>query len=239
MIKAGVTYRIITDHLGSPRLVVDVATGAVAQRIDYDEFGQVLNDSNPGFQPFGFAGGLDDRDTKLVRFGARDYDALTGRWTAKDSIGFGGRSANLYAYVSGDPINLTDPLGLQDTFATMMMENDLQRLMDGRITEQQFENANKARALGTAVGAAGALAASTGAAEVALWEAISYLGLETLSLAAFQVATLYLESKVLVPTLKELWRLLKLIDWNQPINPEREKYLREHGYGRGACGKLQ
>ena len=65
MIKGGVTYRIITDHLGSPRLVVNAANGAVAQRMDYDEFGNVLQDTSPGFQPFGFAGGLYDRDTGL------------------------------------------------------------------------------------------------------------------------------------------------------------------------------
>ena len=31
-------------------------------------------DTNPGFQPFGFAGGLYDRGTELTHFGARDYD---------------------------------------------------------------------------------------------------------------------------------------------------------------------
>ena len=40
--------------------------------------------------PFGFAGGLHDRDTNLVRFGARDYDPSIGRWTAKDPIDFAG-----------------------------------------------------------------------------------------------------------------------------------------------------
>ncbi|GEM_PF-2378082 len=112
MIKGGVTYRIVSDHLGSPRLVVDVATGAVAQQLAYDEFGNVLSDSNPGFQPFGFAGGLYDPDTGLVRFGARDYDAVTGRWTAKDPIRFGGGDTNMYAYVGANPINRVDPLGL-------------------------------------------------------------------------------------------------------------------------------
>ena len=81
MIKAGATYRLVSDHLGSVRLVVHVATGAVAQRLDYDEFGQVLTDTNPGFQPFGFGGGLYDRGTGLVRFGARDYAPQFGRWT--------------------------------------------------------------------------------------------------------------------------------------------------------------
>jgi RHS repeat-associated protein len=86
MVKSGQTYRFLVDHLGSVRMVVNVGTGVVAQRMDYDEFGNVLVDTHPGFQPFGFAGGLYDADTGLVRFGARDYDAVTGRWTAKDPI---------------------------------------------------------------------------------------------------------------------------------------------------------
>lgn len=64
-------------------------------------------------QPFGFAGGLFDQDTKLTRFGARDYDAETGRWTAKDLIRFGGRDTNLYGYTFNDPINLIDEDGLR------------------------------------------------------------------------------------------------------------------------------
>ncbi|HEX8204348.1 MAG TPA: RHS repeat-associated core domain-containing protein, partial [Isosphaeraceae bacterium] len=111
MIKGGVTYRIVADHLGSVRLVVDAATGAVAQRIDYDAFGIILLDTNPGYQPFGFAGGMYDRDTGLVRFGYRDFDPAVGRWTMKDPIGFAGGDGNLHAYVGGDPQNWVDPYG--------------------------------------------------------------------------------------------------------------------------------
>jgi len=113
MIKGGITYRIITDHLGSPHLVINITNGSIAQRMDFDEFGRVTADTAPGFQPFGYAGGLYDRDTKLVRFGSRDYDAEAGRWTAKDSIGFSGGDTNLYGYVVGDPINRIDPSGFQ------------------------------------------------------------------------------------------------------------------------------
>ena len=97
------------DHLGSPRLVVNPASGALAQRLDYDEWG-VTTDSPPGFQPFGFAGGIYDRDTGLVRFGARDYDPGIGRWTSKDPSSFLG-GFNLYEYASGDPVNFFDPMG--------------------------------------------------------------------------------------------------------------------------------
>ena len=112
MIKNQITYRIVSDHIGSPRLVLDADTGAVVQRIDYDEFGNVTFDSNPGFQPFGFAGGVYDPDTGLVRFGARDYHPQLGRWTAKDPVLFGGGEANLYSYARNDPINFADPSGL-------------------------------------------------------------------------------------------------------------------------------
>ncbi len=112
MVKGGVTYRILSDHLGSPRLVVDVTSGAILQRMDYDEFGTVITDTNPGFQPFGFAGGIYDRDTGLTRFGARDYDPEIGRWAAKDPIRFKARDMNLYGYVFNDPVNVADPAGL-------------------------------------------------------------------------------------------------------------------------------
>ena len=112
IVKAGVPYRMLTDHLGSVRLVIKISDGTVAQRIDYDEFGRVLSDTNPGFQPFGFAGGIYDPDTKLTRFGVRDYDAEAGRWTSRDPILFAGKSLNLYAYVNNNPMNFNDPLGL-------------------------------------------------------------------------------------------------------------------------------
>jgi RHS repeat-associated protein len=111
MLRNGATFRIIADQLGSPRLVVDVASGQVVQRLDYDAFGNVTSDSNPGFQPFGFGGGLYDAQTRLVHFGAREYDAGTGRWMTRDPIGFGGGDANLYAYVGNDPINNVDVQG--------------------------------------------------------------------------------------------------------------------------------
>jgi len=111
LLKGGNVYRLISDHLGSVRLVVDTATGTIAQRIDYDEFGVATVVSGAGFQPFGFAGGLTDSATTLVRFGARDYDPQVGRWTAKDPIGFASGETSTYIYALNDPVNLQDPTG--------------------------------------------------------------------------------------------------------------------------------
>ncbi|MBX3173812.1 MAG: RHS repeat-associated core domain-containing protein [Gemmatimonadaceae bacterium] len=111
LVRGDSTYRLVRDHLGSVRLVVNVATGTVAQRIDYDAFGIEVQNTNPGWQPFGYAGGLGDAQTGLVRFGARDYDPVAGRWTAKDPIGFLSGSTSLYAYASGEPVNLVDYTG--------------------------------------------------------------------------------------------------------------------------------
>jgi RHS repeat-associated protein len=120
--NGGKVYRIISDWVGSVRLVLDtsVSPAVVVQQLDYDEFGNVLPSSLDTtcaptaqcfpVQPFGFAGGMQDRDTGLVRFGARDYDPQVGRWASKDPIRFGG-GLNLYGYANNDPINFLDVTG--------------------------------------------------------------------------------------------------------------------------------
>jgi len=120
----GSLFRIISDQLGSPRVVVRVRNGAngaaeatTVRKIDYDEFGNQTVTWNTGAisdraLPIGFAGGLYDQDTGFVHFGARDYDPVVGRWISKDPILFRGRQANLYLYVGNDPINRIDPAGL-------------------------------------------------------------------------------------------------------------------------------
>jgi RHS repeat-associated protein len=106
------TYRLISDQLGSPRMAIDIADGTVVYRADYSAFGkQTMIIGQADWIPFGFAGGLYDPETLLVRFGARDYDAVIGRWTSKDPILFNGGQANLYVYTANDPMNAGDPRG--------------------------------------------------------------------------------------------------------------------------------
>jgi RHS repeat-associated protein len=111
MTQGGTTYYLAYDQVGSLRLITDNAGNSI-KRVDYDSFGNIISDSNPSFAiPFGFAGGLHDPDTKLVRFGYRDYMPEIGKWTAKDPILFAGGDSNLYGYVQNDPINYIDPEG--------------------------------------------------------------------------------------------------------------------------------
>jgi len=65
MIQGTTVYRLITDHLGSVRMVVnvDASTASAAQRIDYDAWGNVTNTPATFDQPWW------DRDTGWCTLG--------------------------------------------------------------------------------------------------------------------------------------------------------------------------
>jgi len=117
MVKNGRKYRILTDHKGSVRMVVDTHDMEIVQQTEYSEFGIIIDEElAEGWTPvlFGYAGGLQDRDTGLVKFGARDYDPEVGRWTSKEPLGFNG-ATNFYVYAGNDPVNKVDINGLETT----------------------------------------------------------------------------------------------------------------------------
>ncbi|AMK09820.1 RHS repeat domain-containing protein [Pseudodesulfovibrio indicus] len=108
----GTVAGLFYDQVGSLRLVVDTHDNVIKE-IVYDPFGGIIEDTNPSLRvPLGFAGGLHDRDLGFVRFGWRDYDTFTGRWTAPDPIGDRGGDPDWYGYCLDDPVNGVDPVGL-------------------------------------------------------------------------------------------------------------------------------
>ncbi len=110
MVRGGVTYRLVSDHLGSLRAIIDVATGTAIWHGDYDAWG-VASGPPQDLVPLGYARGVLDPETALLQFGRRMYDPEAGRWTGKDPERFID-GWNLYAYVRGDGINRVDPSGL-------------------------------------------------------------------------------------------------------------------------------
>ncbi len=132
MVRNGVTYAYVKNHLGTVKLVVNEATGAVAQRIECDAWGNVVSDSNPGFQPFIFAGGVFDNDTRLTHFGFRDYDSTIGSWLSPEPLSRSpryvagmakvGMSVPTYSYAASNPIRYIDPTGLDVVFGSPATE---------------------------------------------------------------------------------------------------------------------
>ena len=111
--RGALDLRCGTDQVGTLMLLTD-ARGKMIKEIRRDSFGMLLRDSFPAFfMPIGFAGGLEDRDTGLVRFGWRDYDPATGRFTALDPARDRRGDGDLYDYCVDDPVGRKDPTGLQ------------------------------------------------------------------------------------------------------------------------------
>ncbi|MGV8081726.1 MAG: RHS repeat-associated core domain-containing protein [Syntrophales bacterium] len=136
------TYDYIADGLGSITGLTD-SKGRLVQRYEYDSFG------NPGainpliVQPYAFTGREYDPETGLYYYRARYYDPKAGRFITRDPIGFAGGDVNPYSYVSNNPVNAIDPLGLE----TMMCRRRLKILpfMKGPFFHQYICTGNARR----------------------------------------------------------------------------------------------
>src|SRR5690554_6216792 len=65
----------------------------------------------PKNNPYGFTGQRFEPELRTYSFAYRTYNPMSMRWMTPDPIRDG---TNWYQYVSGDPVNLWDPLGLCD-----------------------------------------------------------------------------------------------------------------------------
>ena len=112
--RGGARYYVGTDQVGTPRVVTD-AGGAVVKTFATNAFGVRNKAAETGtFElALGFAGGIEDPVTGLVRFGLRDYEPATGRFTAKDPILHEG-GMNLFVYAGNNPVAQRDPSGMDE-----------------------------------------------------------------------------------------------------------------------------
>lgn len=104
------TYFYHADGLGSVVALTD-QSGRIEQSYEYGSFGNLMDQKNKIKQPFTYTGREWDKETVLNYYRARYYDSMEGRFISKDPVGFKG-GINVYAYVSNNVINDTDPTGL-------------------------------------------------------------------------------------------------------------------------------
>jgi RHS repeat-associated protein len=104
-------YYVHTDHLGTPRKITNPTGNAVVWRWDPDTFGSVAPSITTLSYNLRFPGQYFLPESGLHYNYFRMYDPQMGRYLESDPIGLQG-GINTYAYANGNPISLSDPLGL-------------------------------------------------------------------------------------------------------------------------------
>jgi RHS repeat-associated protein len=102
------------DGLNTPRAVANEDGDTIwAWSSINNPFGEQQPTSTVGYvYNLRFPGQYYDAESGLHYNMARFYDPLSGRYGQADPLGYGGGQASWYAYVGGNPINLTDSGGL-------------------------------------------------------------------------------------------------------------------------------
>lgn len=133
----GTAYPILTDHLGSPRVVLDPNNGDRRWTWEPKEaFGFQAPNENPDSVSAGafvfdgrFPGQFLDAETGLYHNGYRDYDAKNGRYIESDPLGLAA-GWNTYGYVAANPTMSVDLLGLSQDDYENKLPNMLQQHVD-------------------------------------------------------------------------------------------------------------
>jgi RHS repeat-associated protein len=107
-------YALHTDNLGTPRAATD-NKGNTVWAAEYSPFGKANITNQQITLNLRFPGQYEDAETGKYYNYLRTYDPDTGRYVTSDPIGLAGGN-NLYAYVGGNPLNKSDPLGLYTVY---------------------------------------------------------------------------------------------------------------------------
>ena len=115
-------HYIEPDHLGTPRAVIEPQRDVAVW--SWDLASEAFGNSDPNHDSDGdtaafafnmrFLGQRHDAASDLNYNYFRDYEVSSGRYVQSDPAGLMG-SISTYGYVSGSPLALIDPYGLQDS----------------------------------------------------------------------------------------------------------------------------
>ena len=116
-VASGTRATMVPDIQGSIVATLNSVTGTLT-KTGYQPYGENPASLGGTFRYTGRrldpeTGGSAAQPSGLYYYRARTYSPTLGRFLQPDPIGYAGGN-NLYAYVSNDPLNLVDPLGLCD-----------------------------------------------------------------------------------------------------------------------------
>jgi RHS repeat-associated protein len=103
-------YFAHNNYMNMPRLFTDEYKNVVWSG-DFTPFGELYNEYGSISNVIRFTGQYKNIESEYFYNYFRDYDAGLGRYLQSDPIGLNG-GINTYVYVTGNPINYVDPLGL-------------------------------------------------------------------------------------------------------------------------------
>ena len=144
-----------TNHQGTVYTMTDTG-GVVMERYEFDEYGNIRTttdingDTLPGYasqigNEYLFQGRRYDQETNLYYYRARFYDPAKGRFITRDPKGYID-GLNMYAFVLGNPVNMTDPTGTITDEQAKEMEESTFRRSDYSLDEEASEENQKIQA---------------------------------------------------------------------------------------------
>ena len=116
--NSALTCMYLYDGLGNPTALANSAS-TLAYNLRFDPYGANTRIDTVGgngavnANPYVFQGGVQDRATGNIKFGARWYNPTTGSWTSQDTRNapLDPANANRYEYAADNPIGHSDPTG--------------------------------------------------------------------------------------------------------------------------------
>ncbi len=174
------------------------SNGTLVSTYQYDPYGNLLSSTGSVTNPWRFASGYFDSSTGLYKYGTRYYNPGFGRWSQQDPLR--GQlndptSLNRYLYAGDDPVNFTDPSGMDANACFLSILALFSAAIVGALQALAQDAGVESAKAALASAIAGGIEAAIEAAKVALafaLEAFWYVVAAVVIAVLFTLAAIYL-----------------------------------------------